>query len=203
MSHLELEHIIDETVTIEDADIEDVYDACRSYFKRPWDIISTIRLDDRPFNLKIEYSHWIRWDIPLTMLVDVSFTQHRDSTEIILRMRGRSERPWQGKRPFVKVAERLFRRLDVEDGDDVYRRLWSVSDLKSEIRMWDRQAIFLGLLFVLAIIVFPYSTGIPVFSDYRFLVVGIGLGGAMFIRHGYEAWKMRKLLRDLYPDHLR
>ena len=201
MNQLKHEHIIDETVTIEDADIEDVYEKCRLFFTRPWDIFSTIRHNDRPFNLQLDYTHWLIADTPLTMITEMNFTQLKNGVEMRLRMRGLNERPWQGSRPFIRVAERLFRRLGVEEGDNVYRSLWSVSDLRSEIRMWDIQAILFGFVFVFAIVVFPYMTGIPVFSDYRFLVVGVGLGGAMFIRNEYEAWKTRKLLRRLYPDH--
>ena len=120
---MEPEHIIDEKVKLIGADIFRLYEACRSFFIKPWSIFSTITLDDKPFNLHIQYSHYMSGDIPLSIIVEMSFSQFKDSAEIRLRMRGLSEHSWQGTKPFVKVTKRLFKKLGVHPEDDVYSRL--------------------------------------------------------------------------------
>jgi hypothetical protein len=201
---LEPEHIIDETATIEGADIEAVYDRCVSWLKRTRSNISQVdkpKLIHANFN-SVEARSPDGWSKNITIeleKVDDAVCIHllMDSPEKLSR-----EFVIRAKAYWPLMVEKLWRFIGVEIRGELLLTLYPITVL--EFILDDLRYNLLMSFFVLSS---PLLLGIVLgISRYEYLDMRYILGLLLMVFlilmwvGGLQYYQVRTLLRELYPD---
>ena len=201
---MEPEHIIDETVTIRGADIETVYDDCLSWLKKKQ---ATIKQEDKPFYLQATHieHHGGRF-IRVFKWIDIQLTEAQASVTINIKIDPpegitltRSQRRLEQYRLSWKTyVIGLWRNIGVEFNQNVERQVFSYELLENQVTSINRRIylmIGLTLLFLTGRSLSGISSEVSRILS-SFTVMNILVLIALY----YQMMKMKKRVRELYPD---
>ena len=197
MSHLEPKHIIDETVTIEGADIEKVYDDCVTWLSG----LGAEKLEeDYPSFIKASHKGDRPYYEDFGKLITISLTHDNGNVVIRVVMDEREKTLFFGgienrRRSWLKIVELLWKHIGVVLDDETLCDLYPETSLEKIIsdhkKRWWEMLFLMGLLiiFVLAYPPIASAASIP-----ALLIIIVLVGEA------YTVKKYQKRLRELYPD---
>ena len=203
------EHIIDETASIQGADIEKVYDECVEWVKS---IKGVIREENRPSLIRVFH----RYVDPLVSDTDTGWNWHPKNLakyivitlteqDRAVHLRFTIERPRgfftqeaieKYRRWWIPYLVDLFNRLKLDENFNLSRQYISKSNLE-KMRSDIRREFLLPFLFSLIMGV----VGIYLLMNRDSLGALFTIGGLFVpIRVIYEDQQLKKRLKELYPD---
>ena len=208
---MESEHIIDEQVTIKDADIEDVYDDCIEWLRMKRSIIIQ---ENRPHFVEASHvgsrpDHEEVYE-DFAKHIRITITPTEDAVQIHIIMDELEKNPRvvgyeNRRRVWSGLVEELWKHIGVEIDNEVLKQLYSLSKIKERIKEHRKNITYILGIFVVGLIFFEYVS-LQVLNSpflylvYRtnreiyFLIHGIPLG-----REVLRLFKWRKRLTELYP----